>query len=217
MPKQTHLPLWRDARFRCRYSAGSGSAIGMQRRQLRVFTDLNPPKKAANMKQLRSLIALLAIILTSAAHAQQVCPSGNPRNAPDSRYVVDASGTVRDSQTGLIWKQCTEGQTGSTCSGSGISMTWQNALNTANSSAFASFSDWRLPSVKELQSLVEYGCSSPSINLTIFPNTQSDFYWSSTSSAGGASTAWIISSGEGGFSNSNKTITYRVRLVRGGQ
>jgi len=87
----------------------------------------------------------------------------------------------------------------------------------ASNSSFAGQSDWRLPSSKELQTLPEYGCNDPSINLNVFPNTPSDSFWSSTTSAGGASDAWFVNFFNGSLSYNAKTYTNRVRLVRGGQ
>jgi hypothetical protein len=40
--------------------------------------------------------------------------------------------------------------------------------------------DWRLPSAVELQSIVDYGHSAPSIDSTVFPNTPAAVFWTST-------------------------------------
>jgi hypothetical protein len=55
-----------------------------------------------------------------------------------------------------MWKQCAEGLSGATCqTGSAQTFTWANALAHAEASTFANYTDWRLPNVKELSSLVE--------------------------------------------------------------
>jgi len=130
---------------------------------------------------------------------------------------VQADGTVRDLQTSLIWQRCSQGQTGSSCSGTASTHTWAQALVLASNSSFAGQSDWRLPSSKELQTLPEYGCSNPSINLNVFPNTPSVRFWSSTTFAGVASNAWNVLFVYGNLNVSTKTSTNHVRLVRGGQ
>ena len=163
------------------------------------------------------LTFLTGLLFSASALAQQVCPSGNLRNAPDSRYVTAADATVRDSQTNLIWKRCSEGQSGPSCAGTASTHTWATALQLASNSTFAGFSDWRLPSSKELQTLPEYGCYSPSINLTVFPNTPSNGFWSSTSCADLAFAAWYVFFNNGNLDGAFKTLTNRVRLVRGGQ
>ncbi|MCB1660812.1 MAG: DUF1566 domain-containing protein, partial [Pseudomonadales bacterium] len=66
--------------------------------------------------------------------------------------------------------------------------------------------------IKELQSLVEKACSRPSINQTIFPNTSSDNYWSSSYNR----SYWSVSFAAGLISSSGGGYNY-VRLVRVGQ
>ena len=59
-------------------------------------------------------------------------------------------------------------------------MDWQEALEKAESSGFASYTDWRLPKVEELLLIVAYDRNNPIINSTIFPNTSSEWFWSSS-------------------------------------
>ena len=163
------------------------------------------------------LLVVLNLSLGSLAHAQ-TCPPANERVAPNSRYTNHGNGAVTDSKTALMWKQCSEGQSGSSCTGSYIAQVWQTALTTANNSTFANYSDWRLPSVKELQSLVETGCHSPAINTALFPNTPSTYFWTSTTYAPNASVAWVVDFDNGGVSvNGSKSGGLGVRLVRAGQ
>ena len=94
-----------------------------------------------------------------------------------------------------------------------------DALNTSN---FGGYSDWRLPTFKELLSLVNYTGGSPFIDKTFFSSTQPGFYCASTSSAENPGGAWSIrfdmgmDSGGGGTSKSSSNNFY-VRAVRGGQ
>jgi hypothetical protein len=59
-----------------------------------------------------------------------------------------------------MWMRCALGQNwnGATCTGSGQAYTWQAALQAAEGSSFAGYSDWRLPDIKELSSIVEQAC-----------------------------------------------------------
>lgn len=52
--------------------------------------------------------------------------------------------------------------------------------------------DWRLPTIKELLTLVEYGRFDPAIDIEKFPDTKSSFYWSSTPDASAAECAWNV-------------------------
>ncbi len=103
-----------------------------------------------------------------------------------NQFVDNGDGTVSDQATGLMWMQ----------DDSGEGMIWEEALALAESTEFAGHSDWRLPDVKELQSLVDYSRSpnttnsaaiDPLFNCTEITNEagQADygFYWSSTTHA----------------------------------
>ncbi len=163
------------------------------------------------------LFAVLVSVVAQPANAAQTCPAGYPRVAPDDRYTVQGNGTVTDLRTGLMWKQCSEGQTGATCTGTVTRMTWTDALNAGADSVFAGFSDWRLPNVKELSSLVETGCHSPAINEARFPNTWTEYYWTSSSSAENSSNALYVRFIYGYVLHLPKSYDYGVRLVRDGQ
>lgn len=167
------------------------------------------------------IFALMFLSGATAVHAQ-TCPSGISRVAPDGRYSVTQPVTgqyvVTDLATGLTWKRCPEGQSGLSCTGTGTTHAWTQALTIANGSTHAGFSDWRLPNRHELQSLVETGCHTPAINSTIFPATVSgpNFFWSSTT-ASDATEAWSITFTSGTVGSSKKIGASRVRLVRSGQ
>jgi hypothetical protein len=90
------------------------------------------------------------------------------------------------------------------------------ALNNAN---FGGFSDWRLPTVKELSTLVNAGipCPGPTIDAAWFPLTVSSSYWSSTYCADSGGYAWEVSFNVGDISSPPKSVSYYVRGVRGGQ
>ena len=165
---------------------------------------------------------LTLLAMSYAVQAQTCKPESIPASTPNSQLQDNGDGTITDTKTGLIWKRCLEGQSGSDCaSGSAEAFTWQQALQraqTVNSSGgFAGFSDWRLPTIKELSSLVEHQCVDPAINLTRFPNASSDGLWSSSAVAGNTEYAWSV-----GFSDGNAFWDYegnlnRLRLVRSGQ
>ena len=107
-------------------------------------------------------------------------------HTPDSRYTVDmTNGTVIDTETGLMWQRCAQGLTGNNCTGIATPLNWQGALALADSSEFASHSDWRLPNIVELRSLVAYDRHGPAINATTFPTATGTYWSSSPSSANG--------------------------------
>jgi Protein of unknown function (DUF1566) len=83
----------------------------------------------------------------------------------------------------------------------------------------ASFRDWRIPHVKELQSIVDYGQNNPAIDPT-FPGLTAvgEPFWSSTTLHQGSPTfAWHVSFSLGSVNASFKNVPLYARAVRGGQ
>lgn len=105
---------------------------------------------------------------------------------PYPRFTDNGDGTVTDNMTGLMWTQDTQEILGQ--------MTWTDALNACNNSIFADYDDWRLPNVRELLSLVDYGASYPAlpnghpfVNLNLLGAC-----WSSTTYEGETDKAWYV-------------------------
>jgi hypothetical protein len=151
----------------------------------------------------------------------QTCQSNSIlATTPTNRFTINNDGTVSDTKTGLTWKKCSEGQSGVDCRmGAAATYTWQGALQQAqsvnNNGGFAGYKNWRLPNMKELDSIVEKQCLDPSINLVVFPESQNNWYWSSSPFAYFSSNAWVVSFNYGGYSsNGNKSSNHFVRLVR---
>jgi|GEM_PF-1221132 Protein of unknown function (DUF1566). len=141
-----------------------------------------------------------------------------------TNFTDNGDGTVvTDHATGLMWMQCSIGQSGANCTGTATGMNWQAALqevDDANTAAQFGYTDWRLPNIKELQTLLKRDESGMLINGTAFPNTlvTSPWYWSSTPSASGSSNAWIVNFSAGNTTAVDMSGTdYVVRLVRGGE
>jgi len=124
-------------------------------------------------------------------------------DAPPGRYTAGTDGStawVKDNRTGLVWKKLEE-------SGS---FTWATAKTKCTS-------PWRLPTVGELQSLVdETRTASPTIDVTFFPGASSGNLWSSspdaTSSAG--TKAWNVDFNTGADYNADVGTAGGVRCVR---
>ena len=168
---------------------------------------------------MNKLIYTLAALATACAlSANQVINTSIANEWPNERYEVHADGTVTDTATGLMWLQCSLGQDPSdNCSGSATEYNWQEALEAANSYVLDSYTDWRLPNIKELDSLAALDRYDPAINSTVFPNTPSSYYWSASPYAGSSYNAWLLYFYYGDDYYDYRSKDYHVRLVRSGQ
>jgi hypothetical protein len=162
-------------------------------------------------------VVLLLLGLCGSVSAQS-CRDDIVATAPDSRFSDNGDGTVSDTGTGLMWKQCAEGLSGAGCtSGSAATFTWQGALRRAADTDYAGQTDWRLPNKNELESLVERRCYNPAINVAYLPNTPSAPFWSSSPSVSHADRAWSVYFSNGYVTFYPKGYAFYVRLVRAGQ
>jgi len=125
-------------------------------------------------------------------------------------FVDNGDGTITDNATGLMWQQAD----------SGTGMDWENALAYAETSTLAGHNDWRLPNIRELQSIVDYTHSpsagdeanlGPAIDTDFFQitelpssttnySTDYGYFWSSTSAYFGTQSpeyyyAWYVAFG----------------------
>ena len=179
-------------------------------------------------------LCLLASITSSyTMHVQAAdCAIGGTENtaitASTAQLIDNNNGTITDPQTGLVWKKCSEGQAWSSAdnncddAANTAIFTWQNAMQRAqdvNNGAGQNFgqTDWRLPNIKELASIVEVRCNNPAINNTVFPETPGGSFWSSSSYASNAGDAWDILFTTGINTLFRKEGGSSVRLVRSGQ
>ena len=109
---------------------------------------------------------------------------------------------MTDTCTDLMWQKETE-----------VGTNWCGALAYCESLDFAGQDDWRLPNVRELQSIVDYQLFTPSID-PVFDAAGQSLYWSSTSVADDPDTAWGVSFAVGGVFPDNKVFNRSVRAVR---
>jgi hypothetical protein len=135
-----------------------------------------------------------------------------------SRYVpIGAGDEVHDTQTGLIWKRCSEGQTwGGVARGCvgrlRLFLHW-DALSHAREQSGA----WRVPNRNELLSLVDRRFMRPVIDSQLFPDTPAnDWYWTSTPShtINRSEFVWAVYFGHGSSLRMMRSSTLPVRLVR---
>jgi len=175
----------------------------------------------------RTMLCMLMLTLPCLPlHA--ACTAGGPNAAipestPTSAFVDNGDGTVTHNLTGLTWAKCADGKSGASCDvGFLQSVGWQNALArvvAANAANYLGHSDWRMPNIKELESIVENCGLNPAINKVVFPGVAQDLssqYWSSTLDVQTAGKVWYVLFGEGATSTNFGGSPFALRLVRGG-
>lgn len=147
------------------------------------------------------LLTLLLTLCSPLALAIAICDDALSRTSPTARFQDHGNGTVTDRGTGLTWMRCQLGQTwrNQSCEGDPTRLYWQQALQTAERIrtepshalyGFGGHHDWRLPTIKELASILESACYKPALNETIFPRAMAGdgkevndgyvYLWSST-------------------------------------
>lgn len=127
-------------------------------------------------------------------------------------FVDLGNGIVKDKYTRLMWQKDEGGQ-----------MEWQAALSYCEGLSLANYQDWRLPNIKELESLVDDSTHGPAIRSSYFPNFPNAFiayYWSSTAYPGKLDSsplqAWYIDFNYGSITFSFPNNPFYVRCVRRG-
>ena len=172
------------------------------------------------MKTFKIIACLNATLLAAALNAQ-TCRDSITESTPTSRFTI-SDNTIIDNTTNLEWQRCRLGTTwdasANGCADDGVSdnetYTWEQALEAAASNALNGGSDWRLPNIKELASIVEEACYNPAINLELFPNTPSDGFWSSSPYADDSGHAWYVNFYYGYGNDYYRNTSEYVRLVR---
>ncbi|NOZ51718.1 MAG: DUF1566 domain-containing protein [Gammaproteobacteria bacterium] len=188
-----------------------------------VKTDIIPGNKRQNTKY---------IVLDS---------NGNALKDQSIPYIKQPWSCAKSNATGLVWEVKSESRG---LHYKNNTYTWFNPDNTdngntsgirnggncqasdcdtaafveaVNAKKLCGFNDWRLPTRKELSSLIEQNVIYPAatIDSESFPNTAKSFHWSSTSYSHNPELAWFVYFGSGYEYYEYKSFASNVRLVRG--
>ena len=157
---------------------------------------------------------------------------------PGTRFTTNADTTVTDHLTGLVWAPngnlmpTRDSDWDADDVANDGKVTWQHALDYVaklNSESYLVHTDWRLPNVNELESLMhaeytkETACSGPCasnsdwLNTQGFSNVSGGYYWMSTTCAVDTSNAWFIDTWRGYMGFDSKLDVLYVWPVRGGE
>ncbi len=135
--------------------------------------------------------------------------SSSARTCNFHSYTDLGNGIIKDNVTGLMWQKLSPP----------VEYTWDASNAYCQALDLGDYSDWRLPTVKELTSLIEHSIPmpGPKINTTYFPYTGQAAYWSSDISAEYSGSAWIVFFTNGYNGALFKDLKYNVRAVRGSE
>jgi uncharacterized protein DUF1566 len=164
--------------------------------------------------RLRSANPREVLAIASALCAQELQVPGSvhargpqPPAALGPRFVV-RDDIVQDSTTGLMWTRKNVHSS---------RLNWSGAKEACSKARDGGFDDWRLPTIQELLTLVDYSRTSPAIDISVF-ECESSWYWSATPySASPGDYAWCVYFGYGYSLYSYQDYEGCVRAVRSGQ
>lgn len=143
---------------------------------------------------------------TKKIHVRAVRDVQTPVTVP-GHFDDQGNGTVTDLLTQLVWQR----------SPAPDSMNWENALEYAENLSLAGSNDWRLPNIKELQSLTDANLANPCVNTAFFPAIGTKKYWSGTSLPNQTTRAWYLDTRFGITTYADKSDKLNILCVRGGQ
>lgn len=122
------------------------------------------------------------------------------------RFTLLPDNTVKDNGTDLTWYAVPTKD----------SLTWEDALQYSENLNVGNRSDWRLPNIKELQSLADVSLFTPCISKQVFPTITVNKFWSSTSLSNQTTKAWYLDTQYGITTYDTKTNHHPVLCVSGG-
>ncbi len=132
-------------------------------------------------------------------------PNSHLPGLPNPRgYDTSTGGVVVDRVTGLMWQRTLANRF----------FTFDGAVRECAAMALAGHRDWRLPSRIELVSLLDTTRTQPAIDVDAFPETPSDWFWTSSPAATDPSSAWYVYFYFGYPKTDDRGAKFSVRCVR---
>jgi hypothetical protein len=207
----------------------TGDILELQGQVAALAEDLAELSEAAGALSLAGLAGSACTTPTSQEGSIEITQSASGVailrcRAGTGRFIANGDETITDTQTGLMWETKVAGSSCLRCMDDTYDWNaakgdWLGLLNgrsvaDSDDDGFAGYSDWRLPTLAELRTIVQAG-SAPAID-AVFGPTAASPYWSASTHAPNPTFAWFASFGDGFVFAANKTFLAHVRAVRGG-
>ena len=162
-------------------------------------------KKPTVLSLLQKIVTLLE------GNTSTVVIPVKPRVIND-RFTDNGDGTITDNENKtLIIKDP------SAIPGFDKTMTFEEAARDCKGLSYAGYNDWRMPTLKEEQSIRDYTKHDPVWDKKVFGGKHDDWYWTSTPCAWNKDAAWCVTSDYGDVGYDGKGDRYYVRPVRSSQ
>lgn len=148
--------------------------------------------------------------------AGQLCSSEEVGSA----FELRDDGIAVDRQSGLMWMRCAFGQqwTAGRCEHNAETFNWKEAqmeiVRFNEQGGAYGYTDWRLPTIEELQSLVLPGCEEPALDTRVFPDAPVTAYWTSTPDQAYEPGVMLVHFINGHVYMGNRSVNWVMRLVR---
>lgn len=133
-------------------------------------------------------------------------------------YTDNGDGTISDNNTALMWQKIDSDQDYNWYEANGeIDATYNpgGSVDVCGALQLGGHTDWRLPTIEELESIVKYDSSNPAIATAYFSNAHSSMYWASTTYFFYVPRARVVDFSMGGLWGSELSNPYFVKCVRG--
>lgn len=171
------------------------------------------------MRFLFSGVIIVLLLVSGGVDAEQICARDTLKAETATAQLEVDGQVVKDPVTGLMWRRCFEGISGERCdSGEPRLMSWPAAflhiekVNQAGDDQ--TFTDWRLPNIKEIASIADLQCSNPTLNPEAFPSAPAMRIWSSTPYEFYPHFSWYVDTKDLLVDHVERSARYGVWLVR---
>ena len=141
--------------------------------------------KAVGLVKLSAISLFCLLVIGCDRYDQKPICSSILGDTDLGTFYYGATGTALDWKTDTIWYRCPGGSyfLQGTCIGSGLKLSWDDAMAYATELSEISGIEWRLATLPEVRSIISPACVGPAINSNVFPTLKSANVWTSSESS----------------------------------